>query len=437
MKYKIIIYLSILAIIGACKPEVEEFETSSGTADFTRFVSTGDSYASGFADGAIYKAAQENSYANILASKLATVGGSEFRQPVLVSENDRGVGFQPTAQGLFFTSKYVLGYRTDCLGGTSLGPVLADPAASQQELQAELLQPVQGPFNNTGVPGTKIGAVLFPGYASLNPYFGRFAPNQMASMLEATLQVNPTFYALWIGNYDVMGYAISGGEGDVITELGTFNNSLNAILDGLSSSGAAGAVANIPSFKDIPFFTTVPINSLQLTQELADQLNLGYAAYNQGAAQIGVPEINFQAGYNYWVIQDTSFPYNMLGSLRQIRDGEYLLMSVPQDSLKCAYWGSQVPIPGRYTLIAPEVEKISSATNAFNIAISDAVDGRNATLVDINMAFDMLGRTGFTIDGITLTNEFVSGNVFSLDGLHLTGQGNAFVARLFIEKIND
>ncbi len=41
MKYKIIIYLFVLAIIGACKPEIEEFKTSNGAANFTRFASLG------------------------------------------------------------------------------------------------------------------------------------------------------------------------------------------------------------------------------------------------------------------------------------------------------------------------------------------------------------------------------------------------------------
>jgi len=436
MKYKIIIYLFVLAMIGACKPEIEEFKTSNGAADFTRFASLGDSYASGFADGAIYQEAQENSYANILASRFTSVGGTAFTQPILVSDNDRGVGFQPTPQGLYFTTKYVLGYNTDCLDATSLAPKLADPTVSQQELLTDLVTPVTGPFNNTGVPGTKIGAMLLPGYASLNPYYGRFAAAPQATVVETAMAVNPTFYSLWIGNFDVMGYAISGGAGDVITDQNVFGNVLNGILDILSATGGAGVIANIPEIKDIPFFTTIPINGLMLTQDLADMLNQAYIPYNQGAQQVGVPEINFQAGPNYWVIQDTTAPYNMIGGLRQIVAGEYLLMSVPQDSLKCGGWGSQDPIPGQFTLIASEVENIGNATHGFNTSIENAIAGRKLALVDMKSAFNSLTDNTFTIDGVTLTGEFIRGNVFSLDGLHLTGQGNAWVAHTFINKIN-
>lgn len=436
MKYKIIIYLFVLAIIGACKPEIEEFKTSKGSADFSSFASLGGSYASGFADGAIYQTAQENSYGNILANRFASVGGGSFAQPILTSTNDRGVGFQPTPQGLYFTTKYILGYNTDCLNETSLAPGLADPTASQQELQTELMTPVQGPFNNTGVPGTKIFTVPLDGYAALNPYFGRFASDPSKSLLYHALMVNPTFYALWIGNYDVLGYAISGGEGDEITDISVFTASLTGILDALSASGASGAVANIPEIQDIPFFTAIPINGLQLTQDLADMLNQAYAAYNQGAAQMGVPEITFQEGYNYWVIQDTTTPYNLLGGLRQIKDGELLLMSVPQDSLKCAGWGSQKPIPGKYTLSEMEITKIETAITGYNAAIVSSIANRQACLVNLNGTFKLLNNVGIIVDGVTLTGEFVFGNVFSLDGLHLTGQGNALVASAFIEAIN-
>jgi len=43
---------------------------------------------------------------------------------------------------------------------------------------------------------------------------------------------------------------------------------------------------------------------------------------------------------------------------------------------------------------------------------------------------------GITFDAVTLTTRFVSGGLFSLDGLHLNAKGNAIVANLFIDAIN-
>ena len=68
-----------------------------------------------------------------------------------------------------------------------------------------------------GVPGAKSFHLLAPGYGNIanlslglaNPYFVRMTgatPN--ASVLDLALAQAPTFFSLWIGNNDVLGYAI-------------------------------------------------------------------------------------------------------------------------------------------------------------------------------------------------------------------------------------
>ena len=47
--------------------------------DFSRYISIGTSLTAGFTDGALFKAAQENSFPNILAGKF----GAEFKQPLM------------------------------------------------------------------------------------------------------------------------------------------------------------------------------------------------------------------------------------------------------------------------------------------------------------------------------------------------------------------
>ena len=44
--------------------------------------------------------------------------------------------------------------------------------------------------------------------------------------------------------------------------------------------------------------------------------------------------------------------------------------------------------------------------------------------------------TGIVMDGVKFTNAFVTGNLFSTDGVHITPQGNAAVANFFIDAIN-
>lgn len=122
--------------------------------------------------------------------------------------------------------------------------------------------------------------------------------------------------------------------------------------------------------------------------------------------------------------------------IRQINADELVLLTIPQDSIKCAYWGSQKPIPDQYILTSSEIAKITAATDAYNYTILNAAKNHNLALVDVNRVMKQIAETGLVVDGVPFTNVFVRGNGFSTDGIHLTPQGNALVANLFIDAIN-
>jgi hypothetical protein len=112
-----------------------------------------------------------------------------------------------------------------------------------------------------------------------------------ASVLELSMAQNPSFFSLWIGNNDVLGYATSGGDGsNPITPLDGppgvgFTQTYGALIATLTSGGAKGIVANIPYVTDIPHFTTVPHNPLDPTNpDFGPQiptLNAIFGALNQ------------------------------------------------------------------------------------------------------------------------------------------------------------
>ena len=172
-----------------------------------------------------------------------------------------------------------------------------------------------------GVPGAKSYHLLAPGYgnpqglvsipATANPYFVRFASSTGTSVLTDAMAQSPTFFSLWIGNNDVLGYATTGGDGsDPITPaIGApgvgFDGTYGALITTLTSNGAKGVVANIPDVAAVPFFRTVPYNAITLTEAQATGLNAAYAAYNNGLVAAGVNltdterarrTINFVAG---------------------------------------------------------------------------------------------------------------------------------------------
>lgn len=48
---------------------------TAGSANFAKYVSLGNSLTAGYADGALFKQGQTDSYTNILAQQFALVGG--------------------------------------------------------------------------------------------------------------------------------------------------------------------------------------------------------------------------------------------------------------------------------------------------------------------------------------------------------------------------
>jgi lysophospholipase L1-like esterase len=427
MKIKhIILFIMTGALLYSCEPQIDDYNYTSGNADFSTYVAIGNSLTAGYADGALYKEAQETSFPAIMAKELKKVGGGEFTQPLMPS--DRGVGLTVTPEGLFFRTKLVVGYSTDCLGTTSLGPVLADPNPNQSELGTELLTPVPGPFNNMGVPGAKSFHLFAPSYGTLNPYFGRFASSMDATVLGDVMAQQPTFFSLWIGANDALGYAMGGGVGDTLTSPPWFGFFMSNIVSTLTSGSAKGALGNVPNLLNSPYFTTIPPNGYVLSQGQADTLNMF----------LGPLGFQYQEGPNYFIIEDTS---TQLG-FRQMTDGEFLTLALPQDSLNCAFWGgfnpflqTPVPIPGHYVVDATEAAAINAAINGYNETIAQLAGQYDLALVDIN-TFLASASNGMAFDGETLSNGFITGNAFSLDGLHLTPKGNAMVANLFIEAIN-
>jgi hypothetical protein len=429
--------------LWSCQPEINEFEPSKGNADFSVYMTAGNSLTAGYADNALYKSGQENSFSNMLAEQMEYVGRTgSFNIPYINTED--GVG---TGNGVLFT-KLTMGFTQDCLGNTSLGPVRANPNATQQELAVLLGTSVaaQGPFHNIGVPGAKVTHLLAPGYGALNPFYGRFASAAGNAVVDEIALVKPTFFTLWIGNNDVLSYAIAGGAADQITPLDGaagmgFAASLEAILMTFKATATAGAIANIPDITDIPYFTTVPHNPIALTdQTQVDQLNAAYGQYNAAMEQFGLDyRINFTLGANPMVIHDPSIAvppgYETL-QIRQIKATELVLLSIPQDSIKCAFWGTQKPVPGTFVLDEKEIMDIEEAVAGYNLAIKAAAEKYDLAHTDMNALMKKVSSGGFVVDGVSFSNAFVTGNAFSTDGVHLTPQGNAVAANAFIDAIN-
>ena len=311
--------VGLLALgIVSCEPDLDNpiDETgdvyANGEADFTHYVALGNSLTAGYADNALYITGQTNSYPNILAGQFAlTQETDEFTIPYM---NDNAGGLLLSGDPLpGFNNRLVLAVDED---GERAPSVYTGMTAT-----TDIANILEGPFSNMGVPGAKSYHLGVNGYGNIaglpsgmaNPYFVRFASSPQASIIEDAMAQNPSFFTLWIGNNDVLGYASSGGTG--VNQAGNFNPATygsNDITDPmvfaqvysdlvqtLISGGANGVLINIPDVTDVAFFNTVPFNALNpaTNDDFAAQiptLNATFSQLNQVFAALQVSDRSIQ-----------------------------------------------------------------------------------------------------------------------------------------------
>jgi len=409
-KIYLIFLLVLFSGLLACHPVLPVPEFTSGEADFTNYLAVGNSLTAGFSDAELYLEVQRNSYPALIAAQMQT----SFKQPLV--KDEYGV----------LGPHLSLNFGNDCLGNPGLRPVpvtgIHDSGNTNNIFQSE------GPFNNMGVPGIRAIHMGLPGYGLLNPYFGRFQSSMLSSVLNDAMLIQPTFFTCWLGSNDILTYALNGGNDNNnpffnISDKAMFESSMNAILSTLTANGAKGVVANIPDISGIPFFNLIPYDGLILDQAGADALTQYYASEG----------IVFHAGNNPFIIEDQT---QTSPGFRPMQAGELLLMSIPQDSLKCGSWGSLRPIPAKYVLNTGEVNLIKQATQDFNNIIANLCDIYNLPLLDMNHYFESV-ESGIYFNGINFSSKYISGASFSLDGIHPTQRGYAMIANEFIRVINN
>jgi hypothetical protein len=70
-KWAVLVSLTFMACSKDDNTTTGEAPVTAGTADFSKYVALGDSFAAGYSDGALFKKGQENSYPNLLAQQFA------------------------------------------------------------------------------------------------------------------------------------------------------------------------------------------------------------------------------------------------------------------------------------------------------------------------------------------------------------------------------
>jgi hypothetical protein len=423
-RIRLLIILTTIGGLYSCKPKIEAPEAAMGDVDASKFIAIGTNNTGGYSNDALNYTGQQNNYAAILAKQFSMVTEIEFKQPLISAAS---IGINTMGQ-----SALKLDYKTDCKGVTSLSPVRIGASGDLAQFGSIA---GQGPFNNLGFPEFSAINLNTTGYGNsangagnYNAYYSRFASNvATASVLSDALAQNPTFFTFMVGDFDILKYAKSGGtSGPIPPSFGSdgigFDGSVNAAISALTGNGARGVIANIPDVTKYPFFNTIPYNGLTLDADKAQTMN---AIYNP----IG---ISFVVGANPFTIDDPSQPFGV----RKMVEGELVLLSVPLDSVKCFGMGSAFPLRDEFVLTLDEIAELQLKMNQYNSILSATTQTYGLAFANVKLLMENL-KKGLVYNGVSMSSTFVSGGVFSLDGIQLNPNGQALLANLFIESINN
>jgi lysophospholipase L1-like esterase len=358
---------------------------AAAQADFTRYVAIGDSITAGFASSSLNATYQANSYPAIL-HRQATNGAAGFEQPT-VSEP----GIPPILQLQ-----------------SLVGPVIAPKPGLGQPTNLTLPRP----YNNLAVPGAKIDDAInrISDGGGLHDLILRGIGTQLVQ----AVGLQPTFATVWIGNNDALAAATSGLviEGVTLTSAGAFETRFRSLVGTLRSATSARlALATIPNVTTIPFVTTVPA---VIINPATNQPLL----INGAPVPLLGPNGPLQPGRDFVLLTATTF----------LRQGYGIPVTLG---------GNGLPLPDNAVLSASEAATIAARVSAFNSVIRAVAQETGSALVDVQAEFDEIASHGLDMGGIRIDARFLSGGLFSYDGVHPNAFGYAYLASRFIAAIND
>jgi lysophospholipase L1-like esterase len=416
---KIIISLSLLSIIALAIIGCEDYnELTSpglnlGSADFTRFVSIGNSLTMGEQSSSVFESAQMYAFGNIIANQVgATYAQATFSEPGTPGR----------------------------LEIASLNPFTTYTNPGQGS-PTNLTYPA--PYNNLGIKGAFLYDVLNARSAN-TCYTANFgAPNPLfdavlrgfGTQLELAIAQQPTLMTLWIGNNDILAFATRGGLFPP-TDPAVFQTQYTQVLTALNSTGAQIIIGGMPNALLTPYFTTVGPGVGQAISGIPGAQGLVYQT--TGAPGIAIATATDLINKNVFITLSGSVAASLIGD----QTGKYYTdngIPVPPGVNTAFPFGltPENPFPNGLVLDPTEIAAYSALRDGYNQIISGLAASFNHSVINWDDLFEDLASGGLTFNGVNFSATYISGNFFSLDGIHPTSQGYSIIANEFIKAINN
>lgn len=425
--YRVFVILLVAAFFSGCVQDPPTVPSpNTGSTIVTKYVAIGNSLTAGYQSNGLYQSAQLYSFPNLIAQQLRTAGASigNFEQPYY---SDPGT---PGSDGK--ASRYEI----ISLAGPVIGPRGLAPGSPINLALAR-------PYDNLGIPGIVIASFLDQTNFTSNPLVPLVLRNSAGfpnSVFGQVKLLRPDLVTFWLGNNDVLGYATSGGVSPSSpTPSVIFAALYSQAMDSLRSvlPTAKIVVANIPNVTAIPFFTTVG-------PKMAAGIPAGvYLRYQKHG--------NASVAFDSTRLTETNAPFIPLtgsaytaylgkgagqGGGKWYRDKNYPALPAGIDTSKPFGFHPQNPWPDALVLDLDEQVTAGNAVNDFNNTIRNVAAAKGAVLVDINGFFNGVKAHHYFVAGQEFTADYVSGGLFSLDGVHPSSRGAGIIANEFIKVMN-
>jgi lysophospholipase L1-like esterase len=363
--------------------------------DLSRYVALGDSLTAGFAANGLTEYYQQGSYPALVAQQALSL---PFEQPII---SDPGI---PIVLEL-----------------ANLAPTLV-PAGDAPGMPTNAT--LEGPYNNLGIPGSTLNDMInttgniqnFLAGNTDNLFHDLILRDGQNPALFQAIGQDPTFVTVWIGNNDVLSAVLAATpvEGLTMTPVDIFGQLYAQAIGALAQNTSADILLlNLPDATVIPFVTTIdPF----LTLPDGTQVPL------IGSNGPLPADAYVTLGASSLLAQGIGVPTELGGTGQPLPEDLQIV-------------GGEV-IPG-VVLRPAEIDVINQRIADFNQVIADVAASSGAHVLDINAIFDEIARDEWVFGAFGLTTDFLTGGIFSYDGVHPQRIGYGVIAAEIINYLNE
>lgn len=436
MKYQKFFLLTTIALLGAllhgCTDSAPEGPTFGlGGATVTKYMAVGNSLTAGYQSGGLFASGQKYSFPNLIAEQLKKAGAGigTFEQPTWPDPGNPDPATGKAAR-----------YKILSLAGPIIGPageITTNPSNTT----------LSRSYDNMGLPGAPLAGFM----DTIGTYQGglgsiivRASGGFPKSVFRQVAALQPNLITFWLGANDVLGFATSGGVSpSAPTPSATFAALYTQALDTLRKTlpNAKIVVATIPNVNVIPYFTTIG-------PKIAGSLPAGiYLRYQKHGVtgpsfdstrftETTPPLITLKGGaFAGYLGQPSGAWYRALAA--SLGYPVSAVIGAGIDTTQAFGFHPLNPWPDALVLDAAEQASASSAVTAFNSTIVSVAAAKGAAVFDAYSLINTIASSGgYVINGEIFTTAYVSGGLFSLDGVHPSSVGYALFANEFIKTIN-